>query len=409
LLYLFVLVVRAPWILFVGRIWAEEGTIFLQYAWTHSISEAVLCPHAGYCNLVANLAGIVAAHAPLEIAPCLTATLALLVQAVPAGLVLFTRIQGLETPARKAIALVLLLTVPANPEVYLATINSHFVLCAASGLILASDPGGQVARVCKLAVLLLGGLSGVVSTFLAPLFWVRWWRDRHREILIQASLLTVCALLQVVFLTRAVSDEERHIRFSPTVIAGAAYAKFIDLPVAPTKPALRHLERMRANLEQTGSLPVSVWLVTTVGFAAFLLACKKSGSRTAVFFAGATVWLILLASPGSREAITEGKLTIHLTGAIRYYYAAEVLFFLGLLLAAAPGSRLPRYGRVLAGIWLGGALAMGLFNFSRAPLDWPMFFFGPPWAQQVDQWHKDPSKPLAIWPTGREIILPPKP
>ena len=39
-LYAFILVLRAPWILFQGRFWAEEGTVYLQYAWTHSFPEA---------------------------------------------------------------------------------------------------------------------------------------------------------------------------------------------------------------------------------------------------------------------------------------------------------------------------------------------------------------------------------
>jgi hypothetical protein len=407
--YAFLLIVRAPWVLFNGRVWAEEGTVYLQYAWTHSILDSVLCPHVGYCNLVGNVAGIVGAHVPLEVAPCFMTTIALLFQMIPAALVLFSSIPGLETPARKGIALLLLLVVPAGTEIYLASISSHFVLCAATGLVLVSGPGGRVQRICKRCVLLLGGLSGVVSTFLAPLFWLRWWRGRQRELLIQASILTVCALLQVIFITRAVSGEERPVRFRPTVVAGAAYAKFIATPMAPTKPATRHLERMRRVLEERGVLPDWVWLVTGAAFVAFLFLCWLSGNRTALMLAVATVWLVLLATPGSREAATEQRLTNHLTGALRYYYAPEFFFFLALLLAAGPGTRLPRWAWATAGVWVGAALLMGLLNFARAPMDWPMFFFGPSWAQQVEQWHQDSSKPLILWPAGREVVLPPKP
>jgi hypothetical protein len=409
LLYAFVLVVRAPWVLFEGRVWAEEGTVYLQYAWTHSFLDALVSPHLGYYYLVANAAGIVAAHVPLEVAPCFMAAIGLLVQLIPAGLVLFTSIPGLATPARKGIALLLLLVVPANPEVYIISTGSHFMLCAATGLVLVSDTGGRADRFWKRFVLLLGGLSGVVSTFLAPLFWVRWWRERQREPLIQASILTACALLQFVFVIQGVSNDERHPRFNPTVMAGAAYAKFIVTPLAPVRPAGRHLEQLRETLEQTGALPAWVLLVTGAGFAAFLLCCLRSGNRAALMLAVAAIWLIVLASPGSREAVSEQKLTYHLTGALRYYYVPEVFFFLALLFATGPGTRLPRWAGTLCGIWVGAALAMGLVNFARAPLDWPQIFFGPPWGAQVEQWHKDPSKPLELWPTGREMTLPPKP
>ena len=107
-LYTFVLVIRAPWILFQGRLWAEEGTFFLQYAWTHSFLDALIAPHAGYYNLVSNLAGIIGAHVPLEIAPRLTTLLALFIQIIPASLVLFTaRSRAGYPPAqsRRALAL----------------------------------------------------------------------------------------------------------------------------------------------------------------------------------------------------------------------------------------------------------------------------------------------------------------
>ncbi len=408
-LYGFVLAVRAPWVLFQGRCWAEEGTIFLQYAWTHSFLDALTAPHVGYYNLVANMAGLVAAHVPLEVAPRFTAAIALIIQLLPAVLVLFTNIPGLATPLRKAMALLLLLVVPANPEVYLNTDNSHFVLCAATGLVLVSAPGGRADRVSKWLLLGLGGLSGVVSTFLAPLFWVQWWRERRRDRLIQALILTVCGLLQAVLIARGVAHEERHLRFNPTVMVGTAYAKFIAMPVAPVKPVGIGLMQLRRRLEAGGALPAWVWLSTAAGFGALLLACWRSGSRSAGFLAAASIWLIVVASPGSQEAATEQGLLIHLTGAIRYYYAAEVFFFLALLVALDPGAGLPKVLRIPGGVWLGAAVLMGSFNFARAPLDWPMFFFGPPWGQQVEQWRKDPSKPLALWPVGWHVSLTPKP
>jgi len=410
-LYVFVLAVRAPRILFEGRFWAEEGAVFLQYAWTHSFLDALTAPHAGYYNLVANMAGLVAAHVPLEDAPRFTAAIALFIQSLPAVVVLFTNIPGLATPMRKAMALLLLLVVPANPEVYLITINAHFVLCAATGLVLVSEQGGRADRVFKWLLLGVGGLSGVVSTFLAPLFWVRWWRERQRDRLTQTLILTVCALLQGVLIALGVADQERHLRINPTVMVGAAYAKFIAMPVAPVKPVLVGLEQLRQGLEAEGALPAWVWLSTAAGFGVLLLACWRSGNRTARFLAAASIGLIVLASPGSREAVTEQRLLAHLTGAIRYYYAAEVFFFLALLVALDQGSGLPKVLRILGGVWLGAVLLMGSFNFARAPLDWPMIFYGPPWGQQVEQWRKDPSKPLELWPAGWgwHVSLTPKP
>src|SRR3974390_1522080 len=54
ILYAFVLVARAPWVLMLGRFWAEEATGYLAYAWNHSFLEALTAPQYGYFNLGGN-------------------------------------------------------------------------------------------------------------------------------------------------------------------------------------------------------------------------------------------------------------------------------------------------------------------------------------------------------------------
>jgi hypothetical protein len=405
LLYAFVLVVRAPWVLVLGRFWAEEATGYLAYAWNHSFLDALTAPQYGYFNLVANAAGILAAHVPLEAAPRFTTALALLVQLIPAAAILFLSIPGLSTPLRKGSALLLLLVAPANPEVYLNNINTQHLLCAAGGLVLISEPGKCADRRGKWVVLGLAGLTGVACTLLAPLFWVQWWLERRRERLTQAVIISACALLQFVFISQALAQNQRRVRFNSTAMVGAAYAKFIAMPLAPARLAQRHLAQLRETAEQTGSLPDWVWVVTAAGFAAFLLVCWRSGSRAAQLLAAAALWVGLL----SFSATHDEKLLGHLTHALRYYYAPQFFFLLALLVALAPGTSLPPVLKALGALWLAAALLMGLVNFACAPLDWPIIFSGPPWSRQVEQWRKDPSKPLAVWPIGWQFSLPPKP
>ena len=403
------LVVRAPRVLVGGRFWAEEATVYLAYAWDHSFLDALTAAHLGYFNLVANMAGLLAVHVPLESAPRFTTALALLIQIIPAAVILFASVPELSSPLRKGIALVLLLVAPANPEVYLNSINSHFLLCAATGVVLISNHGGPADRLGKWWLLGLAGLAGVVSTFLAPLFWAQWWWERRRERLVQALILSACALLQLGFISRGLAREERHVRFNGTAMVGAAYAKFIAMPLAPTQSVNRHLAQLRQTVEESGQLPAWVWVTVIAGCAGFLLVCGRSGRRNALLLAAAAMWVSLLSFSGSREAATEQRLMEHLTHAMRYYYTPQFFFFLALLVALAPGTKLPRVLKTLGATWLAAALLMGLLNFACGVIDWPIIFSGPPWSPQVEQWRRDPSRPLAVWPGGWHFSLPPKP
>jgi hypothetical protein len=407
-LYGFVLVLRAPWVLVMGRFWAEEASVYLAYAWNHSFLDALTAPQLGYYNLVANVGAVFAARVPLESAPHFTTTLALFVQLIPAAAVLFLRIPALATPLRKGAALLLLLVVPANPEVYLITVNSQCVLCAAAGIVLISEAGGRADRFGKWAVLGLAGLSGVATTFLAPLFWVQWWLERRRDRLTQACIVSVCALLQFIFISRGLAQDQRHMRFNSTALVGATYAKFIAMPLAPTRPVNRHLAQLRQAAEETGTLPGWLWFVTATAAAAFIVVCWRSGNRTAMLLAVATIWVTVLSFCGSRDATADQKLLGHITSAIRYYYAPQFFFLLALLTSLGPDSRLPLVLKTVGAVWLGAALLMGLVNFACGPVDWPIIFSGPPWAAQVQQWRNDPSKPLSVWPMGWQFTLPPK-
>jgi len=408
-LFAFALIVRAPWVLVFGRFWAEEGTVFLSYAWTHSFLDALTAPHLGYYNFIPTVAGILGAHVPLEWAPRLTVAMGLPIQMLPAALILFTTIPGLVTPMRKGMALLLLLVVPSSPEVLLSTALSHMVLCVVTALILISALGGRIDRVCKWILLGLAGLTGVVSIFLTPLFWVQWWRERRRERVVQALILTCCALLQVIAASRALSAGERSARFDPTVMVGAWYAKFILTPLAPARIAYDHLDRLSAGLSAGDSLSIWVWMVTIVLFAGFLFACWRAGDRAALLLVAASLWVAFLSFVLSTGPDTRDKLIAHLNFGLRYYYAPQILFFLAVMVCIRPGTALPKWAQGLMGVWLCAVLLMGAFNYACAPLDWPRLFYGPPWAQQVQQWRQDPSKPLAIWPAGWQVTLPPKP
>jgi hypothetical protein len=402
--YALALVLRAPEVLYPGRFWAEDGSVFFQYAWTHSFLDALTAPHIGYFSLVPNVAGILAAHVPLLWAPRVTNGIALIVQLLPALLVVFAKIPGLETPLRKALALLLLLVVPSNPEVYINTANSHFLLCAAAGLILISEPGQWFDRWSKWLILGLAGLTGVASTFLTPFFWLQWWKERSRARLAQAAILTLCTAIQLCFIHRAFHTGQRRMIVSPTIVAGVTYAKFVATPLLPTEEAMDHLESFRRGLIATGHLPLSLWLVTAAAATLFLWLCWRSRNHTALLLAAAAIWITALSLAGSLgNGIIE-----RMCYTARYYYAPQFFCFLALLISCSAKTSMPRGLRMIRTAWLGAVLIVGLNNYISAIQYWTFIFSGPSWKTQVENWHRDPSTTLVLWPNMFDMTLPPK-
>jgi hypothetical protein len=74
-----------------GRFWAEEGEFFLD-ALRLPWFAALTTPHTGYLNLVASIAMQLAARLPLEFAPLASCAVALILQTLPAILLVTSRI-----------------------------------------------------------------------------------------------------------------------------------------------------------------------------------------------------------------------------------------------------------------------------------------------------------------------------
>lgn len=109
-LFLVLVVVRIPAILTEGRFWAEEAVIYYAAAWNRPWLEALFTVHTGYLNLGASAATLLALHTVhLEWAPIVTATVALVIQTLPAFLLAASRVPWITRWPGFCMAMILLL------------------------------------------------------------------------------------------------------------------------------------------------------------------------------------------------------------------------------------------------------------------------------------------------------------
>jgi hypothetical protein len=175
-----VMSIRHPECVIDPTLFAEEGAVAFENAWLASPARALVTPYGGYYSAIANVATLLSVYiVPLEFAPFVTMTCALLISQLPVVLILSSRAEFFSLPATRygsVLAVVLLSGFPPS------TVYSMVYLTAAAFLALLEETcPGEPRRRCFLAraVLLLAGVGSPMTGFLLPVVGLMAIRRRH--------------------------------------------------------------------------------------------------------------------------------------------------------------------------------------------------------------------------------------
>jgi len=397
LLFAALVSVRMPGILIHGRFWAEEGHPIFYSAWTMPWYDVLRLSYGGYLSLIPNVAGLLARHlVPLDYAPYVDTTIALVIQICPAMLLVTARDNWLKGRARLIAALLLVATPPATEEVWLATIHAqvHLVVCA--GLILALETRDDAIGVFRLVLLLLAALCGPGPWTLIPLFALRAWFDRSRGRAVQTAVLAIGTAIELLFFFNFHLRPER-------VFAGPRMQLLIFF--------VRHLLIPLLGLHFSGPIAAGIhdrvvaahapiWpMVATIvafgGFAAVVIRWR----------AYAAMWLLMaggtLAVVGYSGALAGGANLLVPQLGERYSFAPTVMFGWSLLALSSLAGRRVRLVASALVVWL---ILVGVTGYFKP--SWRGFAVGPDWRSEVAAWRADHSHAIAIWPRPWTLQLP---
>jgi len=163
---------RSPGFFLRPRVWAEEGTVYVQACLDHGIASSLVRPHLGYYSFFNKWAVALSLKGlGLELLPYGTTLLSLVALLAVATAPLWLPCPYWCSPFRKA-AVLLFTLVAGCTEIWLNTINVQFYLGLFSAWLLLSDWDdlSGVAFVATLLILTNGALTGVTSVILAPFF-----------------------------------------------------------------------------------------------------------------------------------------------------------------------------------------------------------------------------------------------
>jgi hypothetical protein len=394
-IYALFVALRSPALMMHGRIFAEEGSVYLRYAWLHPSVHALMAPHLGYYSVWPNLCSILAAHLfPLSQAALVLTWCAFVVQLLTAYLIV--ECEAFETPWSKGLALAVLL-LASNLEAWLNTINSQFYFAIAASVILISQENRL--RLQRDGILVLGALTGPVTACLAPFFLVRAFLNRSRDAVIQAALLVLCAGIQFGVVLSQLNRGARNIAFQPKGLAPVFLVRYL-VPSFTSK--LGETVAMVTILGQpsrywgqrlTWHMPLSwpfVLLWTAIDAAWIALLFWVSPSRSSRWLLAAAIWLALFAMVGSLNGTFQVS--------ERYAFSSEVLIGLSLVLGLA-NATMSALQRKLAIVLLACFLTSGAMEYVYFHR-WLETEAAPDWTTQVLAWQRDHKRELFVSPKG---------
>ena len=399
LLYLGLLVWRAPVIVLEGRFWAEEA-FFFQYARHADTLDALLAAPLGYLNLPASLAAWLANQVPLELAPRVTVLSALLVQILPAALLLWGLVPGLRRWWQRWLAVALLLVLPPSQEVWLNSVNAQFYLAISAALVLVAPAGQGAGAIVRRGLLLGIGLGGLPALFLTPLFWWRAYAEGSRERLGQALVLSLCGLLQASLVMQVVATGVRAGEVYWTAFPLVVLAKQVALPLLGSAATDRLASVLVPELTAPGQdwLAALLWSLVAGLWLLGLWAAWRIDSLPARYLLLASIAMVALGFWGgadlNRPAVALGHASATYAG--RYYYAPNVLLALALLSLCGASRGFWQRGALLA--VLGWMVVLGGLDFIHSASRYRVFFSGPGWSAEVTRWRERGGHTLAIWP-----------
>lgn len=389
------LVFRLPHAWVHGRFQDEEATVFLAYAWHHPWADALFRPFAGYWNLGATAPTVLVAQLvkngvlPLELAPYLTMTLGMLVQILPAILILTGRAEWLSHRVAVCAALLMIAIAPATEEVFFNVIHIQFHLTLCAALILALDVPRSLSGVIGYGLLLfVAPLCGPGAIVLLPLFALRSLLDRDVWRVPQTISLGAGAALQLL-LFYGPSPIRANV-VDPATTAAAMFVRLITLPFMGANAAYRTAALIYASKVSGGAI---WWLFAAATCVIFAIIALKAVQRR-----DSAIWLLLSGLGTGAASISFGMVTtkaidtFSVYGSERYNFLPDVLIGLALV---ALGTRSPfRQSPVYAAL-CAIMLFVGALSYSQ-PLK--QFAGGPSWPAEVRQWRADHRHSLAVWP-----------
>ena len=220
LIFLIVCFFRSPYILIEGRMMAEDGQLYFKNAFENDFLDHLIyfAPNAGYYNFIANFLTEISTYFSIYKAPLIISYGSLIFIILPIILILFNNSylfnNNLE---RVTLCLLLFITTPNTPEIWLNSINLQIYLFISSFLILYFKRETFLSKCLSKLILLVSGLSGIYSCILTPFFFVKFYIKKKKDYFYNFIILLTCSFFQLTLILYSKLSNLLHVSKSQMV------------------------------------------------------------------------------------------------------------------------------------------------------------------------------------------------
>lgn len=405
---LLIMYFREPTFLLEPRLWAEEGSRYFSYAYGYPWHQSLRHVQIGYLALWPNFASTVAANlVPLSHVPLVTTLFAFIVQLIPIAIILWGQSDLWHSATTRIVGVLVVLFTPLSGEIWLNTANSQFYFSLIAFLILNENTDISPTRKwCYRILLVFSGLTGTVACLLSPLFILRSWLEKERERVVQASILLVCSIMQILVLSMSHrTDPTLSTRLRGTdlpTLASIIWTNSIALTLFGLENARAFAQVISAIQGLTGPKFEFLGLLLLFSGTLFFLCLSSELSPQRRLALLGSYFLIII--PSILGSLGDDKFGLVFPEAgQRYFYVPNVILMFAMLSNVHfNGKAFKRIRCGLFAVLLAASLTLGAMAYRRTSIvgdDWPK------WREEILLWEENSEHLIEIWPPGWRIHL----
>ena len=397
---------RSPYIFFNSRFFAEEASQHFLYAINNSFFDNLIFydKAAGYYNLTPNILTWFSTLLPLELAPYFTVYGSFLIILFLIYITLFRESDLFDSNRKKILgAILLFISPPLIPEIWINSINSQVYLCLISILILFMKNLSVNQKHGNHFILLISGLSGIYTCVLLPLYFFKFYFHKVKYNFINLIILIFSNIIQLSLVLNSTINNSLHrsvlkIDFSKDMLVNFVY-NIISKPFLGRD--LTHWTWLKISNMHNNYF---IWIALL--FILFLLILALNFKKIYNFIKiNYTCYYLVIIFFLISSVIIFGSLGNQLGG--RYAVIPGVVLILIALdiLFKSRNRMLSTFLSIMILI----SVISGLFEFrpnykfnSKNPGTNYLKFLDcincPEWKNEVIQWRKDNKRPIRLWP-----------